>query len=158
MVPDDAPCEAQIERLLQLLRIEIAGTPDPAGLESVRAIAAERAAEIQKAMRGLLHSDPKVRAAWEQAIGHLTPAQSWHLFPILADPPGEKGRPKGTGYKQADLELMPEIHRRVLQGETLAAVTEDIVQRSRDAGHKPSDSAAVRLQRRYRDWLKAQNK
>jgi hypothetical protein len=111
---------------------------------------------FDKVHRGMNHHDPFVRETWQRHLGNQTPAQTYDLIALMSEPPGKKGRPQKSGLEEQDLQLMPEVHRRVSAGETLKAVTEALVELDRLQGGKPSLSAPVRIQRRYREWRKTQ--
>jgi len=111
---------------------------------------------FDKAFRGLGHHDPVIRGTWMRHLGKRTPFETYDLIMLMTKPPGKKGRPEKSGLAEQDLQLMPEVHRRVSAGETLKAVTEALVELDHRQGGKPSVSAPVRLQRRYREWRKTQ--
>jgi hypothetical protein len=113
---------------------------------------------FDKVLRGMAHHDPFIRETWHRHFGHKTPFETYDLAMLMSEPPGKKGRPEKSGLAEQDLQLMPEIHRRISAGETLKAVTEAMVELDRLQGGKPSLSAPIRLQRRYREWRKTQKK
>lgn len=71
-----------------------------------------------KVMAGLNHHAPDERAFWEKHVADGTPFATWALVRRLQKPPGVKGRPKGSGYKAADLQIEPEVARLIDEGET----------------------------------------
>jgi hypothetical protein len=111
---------------------------------------------FDKVHRGMNHHNPIIKAEWWRLFADTTPAEEYLHIAMMAEPPGKKGRPQKSGLEEQDLQLMPEVHRRVSAGETLKAVTEDLVELDRLQGGKPSLSAPVRIQRRYREWRKTQ--
>jgi len=116
-----------------------------------------QSAEFARAIKGLSHKDDRVRMTFEKRILNETPAEAFDLLSMMKDPPGEKGRPKGTGYEEADLALMPEIHRRRTAGETLKSVTEQLAA-TMNLASTQTEGAAIRLQRRYRQWRRTHKK
>lgn len=113
---------------------------------------------FDKAYRGMNHHDPIMKAEWRRLFADQSPAQEYLHIAMMSEPPGKRGRPEKSGLAEQDLQLMPEIHRRLSVGETLKAVTEALVELDHRQGGKPSVSAPVRLQRRYRAWRKTQKK
>ncbi|HPF23697.1 MAG TPA: hypothetical protein PK417_09475 [Hyphomonas sp.] len=103
-----------------------------------------------KVVRGMNSHDPEVSEAWCEHFADKTFYQTRTLVPLMNEPPKKKGRPIGTGKKEVDWQLMPEIHKRVLAGETIKAVTKDMADRSQAI--QSEDAESRRLQERYRQW------
>ncbi len=157
MGPEEDLFAARLEILRVIALFALARARDGERLDAVRAAALARAPEIEKVLKGMNHHAPDERSFWIEQFGHQTPAETFRLIERLPPPPGQKGRPKGTGYEEADLALMPEIHQRRASGETLKSVTEQLAA-TMNLASTQTEGAAIRLQRRYRQWRRTNKK
>lgn len=92
-----------------------------------RSVISAHEEDLKKLRAGYNHHDPAIQMVWRKYIGEQTPAESWSLIRLLKYPPRPKGRPKGSGgFAAADREVLPEIERRIRNGEPKGKVTAEV--------------------------------
>lgn len=139
------------ERLVVLLAEAVERAQLDEARESFRRVnewvAENHQADVDKLRAGYNHHDPEVQQVWRDHVGDRTPADTWGLIRQMKNPPGKRGRPKGRGgYAAVDQEVLPELERRVRNGEGKAKVAMEL------AAHLPRggtpESVVRRLSRR----------
>lgn len=103
-------------------------------------------ANFEKLKAGIDHHDAEEREVWAD-IADRTPFNTWSLIRRLRKPPGQRGRPKGSGsYREADEQVLPELNKLIAAGVSPLKAAHMLVDKLPGGG--APESKARRIRRR----------